>query len=206
MKNNIKIFTSIMLIMILISCINVESFAYEQEEDVYRGEGLHFKGNDDDGISFIRRMRSVGDIIFEETDTSGAGSGIVTTEKAISTGENLIKKELVKYLTGSWAYANEYAWKEDNTATWTYGGGAEYSIADKVRLSLGLSRSVTTSYGTEIKIPAESGKLSKLGFASDFFEQNYYYEFKVNGTVDKSYNGYTKTPTEDSYLFVYYKK
>ena len=78
-------------------------------------------------------------------------------------------------------------------------------VATKVRTTLGLSYSRTTNYTITINIPANSSKLSKLGFASDFFKQNYNYYMYTNGVVTVAENSYIKTPLADTYLLVYYK-
>ena len=114
-----------------------------------------------------------------------------------------LTKQRVRYLTSSWAYASSYSWSKSNTASWSFTGTSE--VATKVRTTLGLSYSRTTNYTITINIPANSSKLSKLGFASDFFKQNYKYYMYTNGVVTVAENSYIKTPLADTYLLVYYK-
>lgn len=78
----------------------------------------------------------------------------------------MYRQSFVKYLTPSWAKAASYTWSQSNTTTWTVSGGATYEAAETVRLTLGLSRSRTTTYSIGITIPEDSSRFSKLGFAS----------------------------------------
>jgi len=129
--------------------------------------------------------------------------GNTVKEEAIANGHSTLTKQHVRYLTSSWAYASSYTWSNSNTATWSFTGSSD--VATKVRTTLGLSYSRTTSYSVAINIPANSSKLSKLSFASDFFKQNYKYFMYTNNVVTVSQNSYVKTPLADTYLLVKYQ-
>ena len=130
--------------------------------------------------------------------------GNTVVEEVIANGHSsTLYQQRVRYLTSSWAYASSYSWSQSNTATWTFSGTSE--VATKVRTTLGLSYSRTTTYSTTINIPADQNKLSKPGFASDFFKQNYKYYMYTNSIVTVSETSYIKTPLADTYLLIYYK-
>lgn len=122
-----------------------------------------------------------------------------------ATGYSNLSQVFVKYLTSSWAKASSYTWSTANTVSWTYGGNATFDIADKVRTSLNLSQSRTTTYSVGITIQASSSKFSKLGFASDYYNQNYYYAKIVDNIIVATETGYIRTPKVDTYLIVYYQ-
>ncbi|SDG32744.1 hypothetical protein SAMN04488542_1365 [Fontibacillus panacisegetis] len=143
-----------------------------------------------------------GNIIWN--DAGYYGSSYVV-DKAISEGESIASRLFVKYLTSSWAKAASYTWGTSNSAAWTYSGSATFDIANKVKVQLGLSTTRTTTYSVAINIPADSSRFSKLGFASDYFTQYYYWTKTVDGTLVDSEHEYIRTPLADSYLIVYYQ-
>ena len=171
-----------------------------------RGESLHFSSVDDEtGIAnsgLPIQTRQASGIIWSKTWYQGSAKVV---EKATATGDALLEEQFVKYLTSSWAKASSYTWSQTNTASWSISSGADATVASAVRVSLGLSASRSTSYSTAVTIEADSSKYSKLGFASDYFKQNYTYTMTVDGTVARSENSYIKTPTIDTYVNVYYK-
>lgn len=193
---------SILLVFLTIFSISVPTFAAESKkrpEDEYRT----FVSTDDEGISPVFRTMAIGSTLWSYTWY--AGSDLRIDEKAIDTGSANLSRVFVKYLTGSWAKASSYTWSSSNTASWSVSSGADVTVADSVRISLGLSKSRTTTYSVAITIPANASYFSKLGFASDYFQQNYRYEMRANGTLTNSYNAFIKTPTANTYLVVYYQ-
>lgn len=211
MKKKISIILS--LVVIISMTMGITSYAsdglYTKDNNVLQiehkseGEILKFKSIDNEVIVPKARLRSNGSTIWSYKWYAGTDEKVV--EKAIDKGSYNISKSFVKYLTDSWAKANSYTWSKSNTTTWSVDGGVAADVADNVRINLGLSKSRTTSYQVAVTIPAKSNKFSKLGFASDFFKQNYRYEMWVNDSKTQSDNGSIKTPTEDTYLIVYYK-
>ncbi|MNW51058.1 hypothetical protein D3C74_285300 [compost metagenome] len=137
-------------------------------------------------------------------DAGYYGSSYVI-DKAVSEGETTSKAVFQKYLSMNWSQASQYTWTESNSVQWTYSGSATIDIASKVKSTLGLSTSRTTTYGVGVNIPANSSKYSKLGFASDIFNQFYYWTKTVDGTLVASERGNIKTPLQETYLIVYYQ-
>lgn len=170
------------------------------------GEGLQFSSVDNEtGIANsglpVQTRQSSG-TIWSSTWYQGYAKVV---EKAVATGDTLLEEQFVKYLSSSWTKASSYTWIKSNSASWTISSGADATIAENVRSSLGLSKTRTTTYAVAVTIPADPSRYSKLGFASDYFKQNYKYTMTVDGTVTRSENAYIKTPTEDTYLKPYYK-
>ena len=167
-------------------------------------KGLVFQSVDDEtglvetGLPKLTRQTS--GVIWS---TTYPVDGNTVKEEAIANGHSTLSQQHVRYLTSSWAYASSYTWSKSNTATWSFTGSSD--VATKVRTTLGLSYSRTTSYSVAINIPANSSKLSKLSFASDFFKQNYKYFMYTNNVVTVSQNSYVKTPLADTYLLVKYQ-
>lgn len=171
------------------------------------GEYLEFKSIDDEtGLPTtgypVYKNRQKSGIIYELSEVY---VGMNLIHRATATGDSTISKQFEKYLTESWAKASQYTWSKATTTNWTYGGNITKDIHEGVRATLNLSRSRTTSYNIGVTIPADSSRFSKLGYASDFFKQDYKYELFVEGTVTQTETGYIKTPTQDSYLIVYYQ-
>ncbi|MCL2864688.1 MAG: hypothetical protein FWE25_04000 [Lachnospiraceae bacterium] len=207
-KNSIKIFTMLLCLTLLTSTTiftNAQNVSPPENE----GAKMNFISIDDetgianDGLP-IKQSRKVSGTIW--SSTWYAGTNLKVVEKAIATGESNIEKRFVKYLTGSWAKAEDYSWSKSNSASWSISASATAEVANAVRTSLGLSASRTTTYSVTVKIPAIKTKYSKLGFANDYFRQNYKYTMTVDGKQTQSHTGYIDTPTKNSYLIVYYQK
>lgn len=187
---------------------NSDTILFNSKNQLIEGEVLSFKSVDDEtgtqnaGLPPSIRIRQTSGIIYEDSGWYGSS---YLVERTTATGDSTIRKEFVKYLTGSWAPAASYTWSKSNSTTWTFGGEGTSDISEKVRIALNLSRSRTTTYDVAINIPADSTRLSKLGFASDYFKQNYKYQKIVDGVVTSTKNGYIKTPTKDTYLLVYFQ-
>lgn len=167
------------------------------------GESVTSNSVDDEtGLqdSEVIRPHQTSGIIYKDSGYYGSS---LLVEQATATGHSNISKEFVRYLTASWAEASVYTWSKANSTSWTYGGS--YTIGEKVKYALNLSTSRTTTYSIAISIPADPKRLNKLGFASDYFRQNYKYEKIVDGKVVATENSYIKTPTVNTYLLVYYK-
>lgn len=156
----------------------------------------------DDGLP-VRRSRQASGTIW--TSTWYAGNDLKVVETAVATSDSNISKRFIKYLTGSWTKAEKYTWSKSNSASWSKSASTTAEVATAVRTSLGLSASRTTTYSISITIPASTSKYSKLGFASDYFRQNYKYTMTVGGEETQSHRGYIDTPTQNSYLIVYYQ-
>lgn len=210
MKLSKRVFSILTLVAIVMSTVSVKVYGNDNiiDPESYSIEGEYVKtqsyddetGSYNSGIPI--RTRQVSGVIY---DYSEVYVGMNLRHVATATGNQAISKEFVKYLTDSWAMSSGYTWSNSNTAGWTYGGDATYEVNDKVRATLGLSRTRTTTYGIAITIPANSSKFSKLGFASDYFKQNFTYKLYVEGAVSQTQSGYVKTPTVDTYLIVYYQ-
>jgi hypothetical protein len=150
----------------------------------------------------IQPMLASGGIIWNDAGYYGSS---YLVDKAVSEGEVVSKKVFQKYLSQNWSTASQYTWTETNTVTWTYTGQGTADLAAKVKLQLGLSASRSTSYGVGVTIPADSTRFNKLGFASDIFNQFYYWTKTVDGTLVDSKHESIKTPLQDTYLIVYYQ-
>jgi len=217
MKKGISIILITMLV--LMSSTNIvlaqeEQFVAPQIAQPYvsspgdEGAVMSFNSTDDetgianDGLP-LRRSRQASGTIW--STTWYAGTNLKVIEKAVATGESNISKRFVKYLTGSWAKAASYTWSKSNSASWSISASTTADVAESVRATLGLSASRTTTYSVAITIPATKTKYSKLGFASDYFRQNYKYTMTVGGQQTQSHTGYIDTPTKNSYLIVYYQ-
>ena len=108
------------------------------------------------------------DNIFDVTEEI---NGSIFREKADELSNTTIKKEFVAYLTNSWAKASQYLVTESKAASWTYGGGVDLTIHNKVRVSFNLQRQLTnqSSIGTYITVDYPN-RYSKLGFRADFLQ------------------------------------
>lgn len=202
MSNYRKIVSLFLVAICFFSLISSTAFAASNsDEDI---DSYHFVSVDDEtglvnaGLPSMARQAT--GVIWK---TSYPVDGNSVVEEAVANGHSTLTKQRVRYLTSSWAYASSYSWSKSNTASWSFTGTSE--VATKVRTTLGLSYSRTTNYTITINIPANSSKLSKLGFASDFFKQNYKYYMYTNGVVTVAENSHIKTPLADTYLLVYYK-
>ncbi len=132
------------------------------------------------------------------------------TYNIMANGDARVNKEFVKYLTDSWALANNYTWSKTTTVSWTFGG--DVTFGEKVKTKLGLSTSRSTSHTTGTSIPADPTKFSKLAYGSDYFIQNYTVNAdikdsngKITRTITGYERGYVKTPTSDTYIYPVYK-
>ncbi len=153
----------------------------------------------EDPVGAIRPLQTSG-LIYKDAGYYGSS---YLVEQATAKGDSTIRREFVRYLTSSWAKAQSYTWSTSNSTSWSFGG--TLTIGERIKSALSLSTTRTTTYSVAITIPADTTKFSKLGFASDFFRQNYYYEKIVDGTVVATETSYIKTPTVDTYLIVYYQ-
>lgn len=127
-------------------------------------------------------------------------------------GPTLVSKKFVRYLTGAWAQSTGYSWSSSTTVGATIDGGIGVS-ASSASASLGVSASVTKTYGITVNIAASKTRFSKLGLASNF--NRYYVRSAVqyNDSAGKpkpipssSWKyGYLNSPTRDQYLIVYYQ-
>jgi len=176
--------------------------------DVYAFQSVDDEGLNTPGIP-IRTRQSSGLIASIRTLTSSSLAGWEDKIYALG-GDRLDHCVFVKYLTSSWAKSSQYVWGEANTATWSFTGGATFG--EKVRVTLGLSKSRTTTYSASVYIPAISSKNSKLAFGSDYFMQNYTVNRSIINdagivtSIISSYDsGYTYTPTENTYLYIVYQ-
>lgn len=143
-----------------------------------------------------------GYVIYDYTWCPGTMS---INERSVSTGESVISERFVKYLSSSWSKASSYTWSRSVSFSGSVSAGVSSQVSSDVLGSLGLSLSYTETYGLATTIPANSRYYTKLGFASDFHRQKFYYTQKINGKETQSYSGYIDTPAGDTYLVVYTK-
>ena len=177
------------------------------EEGVEEGEIRSFYSTDNDSKSIERNtvLRSYkdGDLIYSKNLV--INPDLVQKDRAYFKSKSTMKKVFIKYLTGSWAKANSYTWSKSNTVKWEVSGGVDLNISEAVAAKMGLSTSRTTTYSVAVTIPANSGKYSKLGFASDYTKLVYTHKRYMNSSLLYSKKGTLKTPQKNTYLVVYYK-
>ncbi len=151
-------------------------------------------------------------------DTKGSGRTNVVTprcvvcgapvKKAVKvSGPVLVQKKFVEYLTGAWARSTGYSWREGTTVTSSISSGLGVS-AGVASSNLGVSSSVTKTYGVTVNISANSSKYSKLGLASNFNRYAVKSTWFQNGKVVPGSTwtyGDLYSPTKDQFLVVYYR-
>ncbi|MGK9220453.1 MULTISPECIES: hypothetical protein [unclassified Microbacterium] len=116
-----------------------------------------------------------------------------------------LNKRFVRYLTGAWAYSTGYSWSTSTTASSTLSADIGVS-ASSASGSLGVSRSVTKTYGITVNIYADRKRMSKLGLYSDY--NRYYVRSGVGygGASPKSWKyAYLYSPRTNQYLLTTYK-
>lgn len=170
-----------------------------------------FKSTDDEGLNTTglpKQTRQSSGLItsYRDFGASLAGFGY----NIYADGDRLDEFVFVEYLTAHWAPTSSYTWSESTSVSWSYSGDAV--ICERIQLTLGLSKTRTTTYSVAVEIPADSSRMSKLALYNDFFLQKYYVdrdiydlEGQIVNTQENFDSGETYTPTEDSYLYVCYK-
>ncbi len=145
---------------------------------------------------------STGTLIYQIVDCPGT---MRIVERCVSTGQSDISQRFVYYISPSWGYKSQYVGTTSNSVSWSWSTTVTQDLADSVRASLGLSMTYSKTYSVAEYYPANSKKLSKLGFASDFHRQNFSFTRTVDGKLTNSSSGYIDTPTGTTYVLVYYK-
>lgn len=208
-----KLLTFFITIAVFTNSITLTATAASSESsEMENGETEYvFSSTDDEGMntSGIPKERQKSGVISTIRDFIG-GSQAGYNYIIYANGDRLSSQVFVKYLTSSWAPATLYSWSESNSCQWTYSGDVVFG--EKIRVTLGLSKSRTTTYSTTITIPADSSKYSKLAFGSDYFRQFYYVDRQYlddAGNLVNTYYQYDSgsvfTPTETTYLYVVYQ-
>lgn len=214
MKNVKKRVISIALTVAVMCSLSSQIFAsnviFDGEEYVYYDDYMTFQAEDTTlesidvgtiGGEQAQLNYMPGDLVYSETGSTGAYSRC-----AYYRTKGLVLQQFVRYLTESWAPASQYVWSKSNTASMSLSGSSSLSFAQKVVSQVGLSISRTTTYSVAITIPADSSKLSRLGFASDFDKFTYDYKtYNAAGVCIESSMDVVNCPTSTSYLLVYYK-
>ncbi|WP_377887302.1 hypothetical protein [Alkalihalobacillus sp. R86527] len=142
--------------------------------------------------------------ILNPDEPSCVACGVPSQKVSTISGPNLVSTKFVRYLSGSWSYASRYTWTKSNTASATVTSDAGLS-AGGISSKLGVSSSVTTSYSVAATIPADSKRLSKLAFYSDYNKRYVKVSTYISGKLYSSKNTYHYAPRKDTYLLAAYK-
>ena len=208
---------SFIMSILLVSSISISAFAaelYDENAEAYVGPVIKFEGADStqNGQEALPHLNSAkntyarGDLICNWETGSVTLPGTVQYYAYFYSSEE-INQEFKKYLTASWAKAENYTWSKSNTVSYSVSGDIQKEFAKKIVAKVGLNLSYTTTYSVAVTIPADSSKYSKLGFASDYTKVNFDYKVEhiMSGETTTT-REYVKCPGEDTYLIVYYKK
>ncbi|GAE94033.1 hypothetical protein JCM21714_3162 [Gracilibacillus boraciitolerans JCM 21714] len=164
---------------------------YEEEAHSELGEAFQFEGElspEEEPQMGIQCIACVG--------------GVFTTVK-VNSGPTKVSKKFVKYLTSSWSYSDRYTWSKTNSASSTISTDVGLNAKD-ISAKLGVSHTVSSSYGTTVSIPASKSKLSKLAFYGDYNKRGVTVTKRVGTTTSKK-TGTHYAPRKDTYLLVAYK-
>lgn len=150
----------------------------------------------------LSNATSSGNLIFQIIDSPGT---MRIVERCVSTGEANISKRLVYYISPSWGYKSQYVGTMQNSVSFIWSSTVSQDLAESVCLALGFSLIYNKNYSLAEYYPANSAKLSKLGFAADYHRQEFAFSRTVDGSITNSSQGYVDTPTGETYVLVYYK-
>lgn len=199
-----------MMTIILISAAFPASAA-SIPEGVIPDEAFCFKSTDDEGLNTTglpKQTRQSSGLITSYRDFGASLAGF--RYNIYADGDRLDEFVFVEYLTPSWAPSEGYVWSKSTSVSWSYSGDAVF--CERIQLTLGLSKTRTTTYSVAVQIPADSSRWSKLALYSDFFLQKYYVDrdvYNLEGQIVSTHkridSGSTYTPAEESYLYVCYK-
>ncbi len=124
-----------------------------------------------------------------------------------SKGNPILQRErFIKYLTHSWAKADNYSYSKTVSYSWSLSGNYEPSMIST--LSFNFTRSQSKSHSIGTSIPADKNRYSKLGFAADYNKYSAtmkYIDFLTARTIKTVHGVVIQEPTDDTYLLVVYK-
>lgn len=122
----------------------------------------------------------------------------------VLSGPTKIKTKFVRYLSSSWTYSKEYTWGVSNSVSSNLSASVSLT-AKEVSAQLGVTNSYTTVYDVVAVIPADSKRLNKLAFYSDYNKRYIKVVTTMAGaTVSTEYADHF-APLKDSYVLVAYK-
>lgn len=206
MRTTIKKMVALCLTIAVMSGLycsaNAQGYVTEQgyiPEDAieHTSSGPAYKIPNDSVTTDMFATRAFGDLLYMNVTAD------YTNVYTYDNGHSIWYNEFVRYLTDSWAKASSYTWSKSQTINWQLTGSIEADVLRGVKAALGLSSSVTISFGYGTTIPADSSRLSKLGLSADFNAQLIRTEY-WKGVLDHVDNGRIMTPKE-TYLLVYYQ-
>ncbi|MFO8234965.1 MAG: hypothetical protein R6U04_06155 [Bacteroidales bacterium] len=198
-----KLYISLLISAIfLISVFPQTSYAEEENnyydiedsEDYELGESVEVEGTLDPVQYFS-----------DPTMVSPQCTACLNTNYKVSTvsGPDKVKRR-VRFLTSSWAKADRYTWSTTQTASSTVSANVGLS-AKAISSQLGVSNTVTSSYGVAISIPANSSRLSKLAFFADYNRRYVRVRKYMGTTLLSTDHTYHYAPRKDTYLQVVYQ-
>ncbi len=124
---------------------------------------------------------------------------------ASKSNPTLQRERFVKYLTSSWAKADNYNYSSTVGYSWSLSGNYEPAMFSALSFSFTTSLSKSHSIGTNI--PADQNRYSRLGFAADYnryYATMKYKDYWTTQTLKTVYGVVIQEPTEDTYLLVVY--
>jgi hypothetical protein len=123
-------------------------------------------------------------------------------------------KAFIRYLTESWAKADNYNWSVSQSVGLTFTTSISIDAAKAIQAEFGLESGYTASYSVGISIPADSSRFSKLALRMDLMQQ--YVQFQrtvyscVAGVCSQFKDPWVNTtyvePTKNTYLTVEYQR
>lgn len=130
--------------------------------------------------NFPVRPYAMRDVLFEKEFTK---QNTTFYYLAIDMGSYNVHNKFVRYLTDAWAKTDSYTRQSQESVSASLDLDVAVVVTTGITASLGLSTSVSKTFGVDTVVHADSSRYSKLGLTADYFVQTYDYTYKMDGRL-----------------------